>query len=184
MLGTEFPKLDFGTEDLFGVEHHGCGEEVPPRASFVLVGGAISFRDESDLSPFTAKYRAKSTCMTQNKTKQPNKMMFLFLVRDQAVGGSNPLAPTILNRSLASHLRFSNFLWQNSKLLEGPKLSATKQASTGNREFFGISCRFRASSASLLQGPKGHEVLLAGGGVAIFRWSDVRRRRRRAKGGC
>ena len=30
----------------------------------------------------------------------------------------------------------------------------------------------------------GHEVLLAGGGVAIFRWSDVRRRRRRAKGGC
>jgi len=35
--------------------------------------------------------------MTQKKTKQPNKMMFLFLVRDQEVAGSNPLAPTILN---------------------------------------------------------------------------------------
>ncbi len=165
MLGTEFPKLDFGTENLFGLNITAVERRFRRVHPLCLGGSNLFYRDESDLSPFTAEYRAKSTCMTQNKTKQANKMMFLFLVRDQAVGGSNPLAPTILNRSLASHQRFSNFLWQNSKLLEGPKLSATKQASTGNREFFDISCRFRASSASLLQGPKGHEVPLAGGTV-------------------
>ena len=38
-----FPKRDFGPVDLCGVEYHGCKEEVPPGASFVLVGGVLSF---------------------------------------------------------------------------------------------------------------------------------------------
>ena len=49
---------------------------------------------ESDVSPFTAEQRPESACSTQNKAKRANEIVFLLLVRDQEVGGSNPLAPT------------------------------------------------------------------------------------------
>src|SRR5215472_9912098 len=49
---------------------------------------------ESEPGPITAEYRVRLACVTQDKTKRANKMMFLLLVRDQEVGGSNPLAPT------------------------------------------------------------------------------------------
>jgi hypothetical protein len=48
----------------------------------------------SDVSPYTAEYQPKSAWLTQNKAKRANEIMFLLLVRDQEVGGSNPLAPT------------------------------------------------------------------------------------------
>src|SRR6266702_6513733 len=50
----------------------------------------------SEMSPFAAEYRPKPACSTQNKAKRANEIVFLLLVRDQGVGGSNPLAPTIL----------------------------------------------------------------------------------------
>jgi hypothetical protein len=34
--------------------------------------------------------------MTQNKAKRANKIVFLLLIRDQEVEGSNPFAPTKL----------------------------------------------------------------------------------------
>ena len=46
------------------------------------------------MSPLAAEYRPKRTCSTQNKAKRANKIVFLLLVRDQGVGGSNPLSPT------------------------------------------------------------------------------------------
>ncbi len=49
---------------------------------------------ESDLSPIAAEYRPIWACLTQNKAKRANKIVFLLLIRDQEVGGSNPLAPT------------------------------------------------------------------------------------------
>ena len=55
--------------------------------------GAVG-KVESDLSPFTAEYQPKRTCSTQNKAKRANKIVFLLLVRDQEVEGSNPFAPT------------------------------------------------------------------------------------------
>jgi len=48
---------------------------------------------ESDVSPFAAKYRPKLACSTQNKAKRANKIVFLHLVRDQEVEGSNAFAP-------------------------------------------------------------------------------------------
>ena len=42
---------------------------------------------ESDVGPFGAKYQPKPPCVTQNKTKRANKIAFLLLVQDQAVGG-------------------------------------------------------------------------------------------------
>src|SRR6267142_2347578 len=51
---------------------------------------------ESDLSPITAECRPISACSTQNKAKRTNKIVFLLLIRDQEVEGSNPFAPTIL----------------------------------------------------------------------------------------
>ena len=49
---------------------------------------------ESDLSPIAAEYWSISACSTQNKAKRANKIVFLLLIRDQEVEGSNPFAPT------------------------------------------------------------------------------------------
>ncbi len=46
----------------------------------------------SDVSPYTAEYQPKSACSTQNKAKRANEIMFLLLIRDQQVVGSNPIA--------------------------------------------------------------------------------------------
>ena len=51
------------------------------------------------MSPITAEYRPMSACLTQNKTKRANKIVFLLLIRDQEVDGSNPFAPTISFRT-------------------------------------------------------------------------------------
>src|SRR6266404_2079325 len=48
----------------------------------------------SDLSPIAAEYGSISACSTQNKAKRANKIVFLLLIRDQEVDGSNPFAPT------------------------------------------------------------------------------------------
>jgi len=48
----------------------------------------------SDLSPIAAEYGSISACSTQNKAKRANKIVFLLLIRDQEVEGSNPFAPT------------------------------------------------------------------------------------------
>jgi len=50
-------------------------------------------KNEPNVSPLTAEYRPQSGCSTQNKAKRTNKMVFRVLVRDQEVGGSNPLGP-------------------------------------------------------------------------------------------
>src|SRR5207244_11471281 len=50
----------------------------------------------SDLSPIAAEYGSISACSTQNKAKRANKIVFLLLIRDQEVDGSNPFAPTNL----------------------------------------------------------------------------------------
>jgi hypothetical protein len=47
------------------------------------------------VSPLATEYRPKRVCSTQNKAKRANKIVFLLLVRDQEVEGSNPFAPTI-----------------------------------------------------------------------------------------
>ena len=39
------------------------------------------------MNPFAAEYQRKSSCLTQNKTKRANEIVFLLLVRDQEVGG-------------------------------------------------------------------------------------------------
>ena len=52
---------------------------------------------ESDLSPIAAEYGSISACSTQNKAKRANKIVFLLLIRDQEVDGSNPFAPTIIS---------------------------------------------------------------------------------------
>jgi len=43
-----------------------------------------------------AEYGSISACSTQNKAKRANKIVFLLLIRDQEVDGSNPFAPTNL----------------------------------------------------------------------------------------
>jgi hypothetical protein len=60
----------------------------------LLFAGQIWAQGESTLSPFAAEYGPKSACVTQNKAKRANKIVFLLLVRDQEVDGSNPFAPT------------------------------------------------------------------------------------------
>jgi hypothetical protein len=54
----------------------------------------------SDLSPIAAEYGSISACSTQNKAKRANKIVFLLLIRDQEVDGSNPFAPTNLSPAL------------------------------------------------------------------------------------
>jgi hypothetical protein len=51
----------------------------------------------SDLSLIAAEYGSISACSTQNKAELANKIVFLLLIRDQEVEGSNPFAPTTFN---------------------------------------------------------------------------------------
>ena len=69
----------------------------------------------SNLGPFTAEHRVKPWSETQNQAKRINNIGYRLLLRDQGVGGSNPLSPTNLienkyfatyeswNESLARH---------------------------------------------------------------------------------
>ena len=52
----------------------------------------------SNLGPNAAENQVKRCGRLQNKAKRAYKIVFLPLVRDQGVGGSNPLAPTICLR--------------------------------------------------------------------------------------
>ena len=45
--------------------------------------------------------------MTQNKAKRANKIVFLLLIRDQEVDGSNPFAPTIFSSKIGLLCRSS-----------------------------------------------------------------------------
>ena len=69
-------------------KHHENTASVPK--DFVSIEG-FTPKVESDLSLLTAEYQPKSACSTQNKAKRANKIVFLLLIRDQEVGGSNPL---------------------------------------------------------------------------------------------
>src|SRR4029077_9291640 len=62
---------------------------VPTKETADLVRPQV----ESDLSPIAAEYRPISACLTQNKTKRANKIVFLRLIRDQELEGSNPFRP-------------------------------------------------------------------------------------------
>ena len=61
----------------------------------------------SDLSPIAAEYGSISACSTQNKAKRANKIVFLLLIRDQEVDGSNPFAPTTSLESATYKMRKS-----------------------------------------------------------------------------
>jgi hypothetical protein len=50
----------------------------------------------SNLGPLAAEYRGETGWNTQNKPKRDNRLVNRLLVRDQGVGGSNPLSPTKL----------------------------------------------------------------------------------------
>ena len=50
----------------------------------------------NNLGTITAEYHAKPCFQPEEKSKRANKIACFVLVRDQGVGGSNPLAPTIL----------------------------------------------------------------------------------------
>lgn len=56
---------------------------ISKKARQIVSAPACPKKVESGLGPVWAEYRAKQACVTQNKTKWANKMMFLFLVRDQ-----------------------------------------------------------------------------------------------------
>ncbi len=49
-----------------------------------------------DLSPIAAECGSISACSTQNKAKRANKIVFLLLIPDQEVDGSNPFARPLL----------------------------------------------------------------------------------------
>jgi hypothetical protein len=48
----------------------------------------------SDLGPITAENQLKLRCETQNQAKRINEIALHCQIRDQGVGGSNPLSPT------------------------------------------------------------------------------------------
>jgi hypothetical protein len=52
----------------------------------------------SNLGPFAPENHAKRRYHTQNKPKRNNSLVHRLLVRDQGVGGSNPLSPTKIYR--------------------------------------------------------------------------------------
>src|SRR6266480_4121424 len=53
-------------------------------------------RAKLDLSPIAAECGSISACSTQNKAKRANKIVFLLLIPDQEVDGSNPFARPLL----------------------------------------------------------------------------------------
>jgi hypothetical protein len=50
----------------------------------------------SNLGPITAENQVKLGSETQNQAKRINEIALRWLLRDQGVGGSNPLSPTNL----------------------------------------------------------------------------------------
>src|SRR5207249_3492355 len=52
------------------------------------------FKRGSDLGPKPPQYPSKWHIMSQNQARRTNKITRVKLIRDQGVGGSNPLAPT------------------------------------------------------------------------------------------
>jgi hypothetical protein len=58
------------------------------------------------LGPLAPEYHTKRRYSTQNKPKRDNRLVHRLLVRDQGVGGSNPLSPTIKHKRI-SNLRVS-----------------------------------------------------------------------------
>jgi hypothetical protein len=62
--------------------------EIIPRRSGTSKRG-------SNLGPLAPEYHTKRRYNTQNKPKRYNSLVHRLLVRDQGVGGSNPLSPTI-----------------------------------------------------------------------------------------
>src|SRR5207248_3947549 len=56
---------------------------------------------ESNLSQLRPENRVKRGSMTQSQAKRINEIVFPWLFRDQGVGGSNPLSPTILSLALS-----------------------------------------------------------------------------------
>src|ERR1035437_3043097 len=76
----------------------------PPIMAFQIQGRQPSFpvrhtgtgaRFGSNLGPIIAENRVKPWSVTQNQAKRINEIALRWLLRDQGVGGSNPLSPTI-----------------------------------------------------------------------------------------
>jgi len=65
-----------------------------------LFGGFLSAKLGSDLGQLSAENGVKPRSETQNQAKRINEIVFPWLLRDQGVGGSNPLSP--INHSEAS----------------------------------------------------------------------------------
>ena len=63
--------------------------------------GSFSAKLGSNLGAIAAKNRVKPWCETQNQAKRINEIVFLWMLRDQGVGGSNPLSPTNLSSKKA-----------------------------------------------------------------------------------
>jgi hypothetical protein len=55
----------------------------------------------SNLGPITAENQLKLGSVTQNQAKRINEIALRWLLRDQAVRGSNPLSPTNSNQQLS-----------------------------------------------------------------------------------
>jgi hypothetical protein len=80
------------------VEMPVCHLDRPPIAvssSVVLPKRLITSIVGSNLGPLAPENHAKRRYNTQNKPKRNNSLVHRLLVRDQGVGGSNPLSPTI-----------------------------------------------------------------------------------------
>ena len=60
----------------------------------------------SNLGPFAAENRRTRGKTTQSQPKRDNKLANRFLVRDQGVGGSNPLSPTNYFNNFCAFLVF------------------------------------------------------------------------------
>src|ERR1035441_1537163 len=75
------------------------------------IGSSSASALGSNLGPFTAENRRTKYKTTQYQPKRDNKLTNQFLVRDQGVGGSNPLSPTNLFCNLRrGHLPLNSVL--------------------------------------------------------------------------
>jgi hypothetical protein len=80
---------------------------IQPTVEAKQVPLIVKLKLGSSLGPFAAEYRGETGWNTQNKPKRDSRLVHRLLVRDQGVGGSNPLSPDqiIYNKQLTS-LRF------------------------------------------------------------------------------
>ena len=76
-------------------------ESPGPAAPCETILNSLAKKLGSDLGPIAAENRVIGAKTTQNQLKRDNNLAFLPLLRDQGVGGSNPLSPTILQFLLA-----------------------------------------------------------------------------------